>query len=36
MAVGATWVTDFAALILNFCDFSRCAKNKDSEKEGKL
>jgi NCS1 family nucleobase:cation symporter-1 len=23
MAVGATWVTYFAALYLNFCDFSR-------------
>jgi NCS1 family nucleobase:cation symporter-1 len=28
MAVGATWVTYFAALYLNFCDFSRFAPDK--------
>ena len=36
MAVGATWVTYFAALYLNFCDFSRYAKNKDAVKKGNL
>src|SRR5882672_1740310 len=34
MAVGATWVTYFAALYLNFCDFSRYAKNKQAVKVG--
>ena len=28
MAVAATWVTYFAALYLNFCDFSRYAPDK--------
>ena len=36
MAVGATWVTYFAALYLNFCDFSRYAKNKQAVKTGNL
>jgi len=36
MAVGATWVTYFAALYLNFCDFSRYAKNKDAVKVGNM
>jgi len=36
MAVGATWVTYFAALYLNFCDFSRYAKNKEAVKKGNL
>jgi NCS1 family nucleobase:cation symporter-1 len=36
MAVGATWVTYFAALYLNFCDFSRYAKDKDAVKKGNL
>ncbi|MBC7483965.1 MAG: cytosine permease [Rhizobacter sp.] len=36
MAVGATWVTYFAALYLNFCDFSRYAKDKQAVKTGNL
>ncbi|MEQ1806151.1 MAG: cytosine permease [Burkholderiaceae bacterium] len=36
MAVGATWVTYFAALYLNFCDFSRYAKDKDAVRKGNL
>ncbi len=36
MAVGATWVTYFAALYLNFCDFSRYAKNKAAITKGNL
>ncbi len=36
MAVGATWVTYFAALYLNFCDFSRYAKDKDAVRRGNL
>ena len=36
MAVGATWITYFAALYLNFCDSSRYAKNKDAAKKGNL
>ncbi len=36
MAVGATWVTYFAALYLNFCDFSRYAKNKQAVKVGNM
>ncbi|TBR72911.1 MAG: nitrate reductase [Burkholderiaceae bacterium] len=36
MAVGATWVTYFAALYLNFCDFSRYARNKDAITKGNL
>src|SRR5471030_640690 len=36
MAVGATWITYFAALYLNFCDFSRYAKNRSAVKKGNL
>ena len=36
MAVGATWVTYFAALYLNFCDFSRFAPDKATVKKGNL
>ncbi len=36
MAVGATWITYFAALYLNFFDFSRYAKNRDAVKKGNL
>ncbi|MBO9647269.1 MAG: cytosine permease [Variovorax sp.] len=36
MAVGATWITYFAALYLNFCDFSRFAKNKEAVRTGNL
>src|SRR5436305_3329924 len=36
LAVGATWVTYFAALYLNFCDFSRYAKDKDAVRKGNL
>ncbi|CAM2155818.1 nucleobase:cation symporter-1, NCS1 family [Pararobbsia alpina] len=36
MAVGATWVTYFAALYLNFCDFSRYAKDRDAVRKGNL
>ena len=36
MAVAATWVTYFAALYLNFCDFSRYAKDKDAVRTGNL
>ncbi|WHZ11187.1 MAG: Cytosine/purine/uracil/thiamine/allantoin permease family protein [Burkholderiaceae bacterium] len=36
MAVGATWVTYFAALYLNFCDFSRFAKNREAVTRGNL
>jgi NCS1 family nucleobase:cation symporter-1 len=36
MAVGATWVTYFAALYLNFCDFSRYARDKDAVRVGNL
>jgi len=36
MAVGATWITYFAALYLNFCDFSRYAKDRDAVKKGNL
>ena len=35
-AVGATWVTYFAALYLNFCDFSRYAKDKAAVRTGNL
>lgn len=34
MAVGATWITYFAALYLNFCDFSRYARNKGAVRNG--
>ena len=36
LAVAATWVTYFAALYLNFCDFSRYAKNKEAVTKGNL
>jgi NCS1 family nucleobase:cation symporter-1 len=36
MAVGATWITYFAALYLNFCDFSRYAKDKATVRKGNL
>ncbi|HEX7437665.1 MAG TPA: cytosine permease [Caldimonas sp.] len=36
MAVGATWVTYFAALYLNFCDFSRYAPDKATVRKGNL
>ncbi|MBS0340073.1 MAG: cytosine permease [Proteobacteria bacterium] len=36
MAVGATWITYFAALYLNFCDFSRYAVNRQAVKKGNL
>ena len=35
-AVAATWITYFAALYLNFCDFSRFSPNKESLKKGNL
>ena len=36
MAVGATWITYFAALYLNFCDFSRYAPDKAAVRKGNL
>jgi NCS1 family nucleobase:cation symporter-1 len=36
MAVGATWITYFAALYLNFCDFARYAKDKATVRKGNL
>lgn len=36
MAVAATWITYFAALYLNFCDFSRYAKSERSLHIGNL
>jgi NCS1 family nucleobase:cation symporter-1 len=36
LAVGSTWVTYFAALYLNFCDFSRYAVNRDAVRKGNL
>src|SRR5437868_2084739 len=35
-AVAATWITYFAALYLNFCDFSRYAKDKAAVRTGNL
>ncbi|HXR56650.1 MAG TPA: cytosine permease [Casimicrobiaceae bacterium] len=35
-AVAATWITYFAALYLNFCDFSRYAPNKETVRKGNL
>ncbi|MBI1218134.1 MAG: nitrate reductase [Rhodobacteraceae bacterium] len=35
-AVAATWVTYFAALYLNFCDFSRYATNEAAVRKGNL
>jgi len=36
VAVAATWVTYFAALYLNFCDFSRFARDKQAVRVGNL
>ncbi len=36
IAVAATWITYFAALYLNFCDFSRFSPNKESLKKGNI
>src|SRR6516225_4384402 len=36
MAVAATWVTYFAALYLNFCDFSRFARDERAVRVGNL
>lgn len=35
-AVAATWITYFAALYLNFCDFSRYAKDEAALRRGNL
>ena len=35
-AVAATWITYFAALYLNFCDFSRYAPDKETVRRGNL
>lgn len=35
-AVAATWITYFAALYLNFCDFSRYAKDEKTLRKGNL
>jgi len=35
-AVAATWITYFAALYLNFCDFSRYAKDEKALRKGNL
>ena len=35
-AVAATWITYFAALYLNFCDFSRYATNERTLRKGNL
>jgi nucleobase:cation symporter-1, NCS1 family len=35
-AVAATWITYFAALYLNFCDFSRYAKDEEALRKGNL
>lgn len=35
-AVSATWITHFAALYLNFCDFSRYAKDKETVRQGNI
>ena len=35
-AVAATWITYFAALYLNFCDFSRFARDKQAVRVGNL
>ncbi|TAN31117.1 MAG: nitrate reductase [Castellaniella sp.] len=35
-AVGATWITYFAALYLNFCDFARYAPDKSVVRKGNL
>lgn len=36
LAISATWITYFAALFLNFCDFSRFAPDKETVKKGNL
>ncbi len=36
LAVAATWVTYFAALYLNFCDFSRYAPDEASVRKGNI
>ncbi len=36
MAVAATWVTYFAALYLNFCDFSRYAPDEAAVRKGNI
>lgn len=36
LAAGATWVTYFAALYLNFCDFSRYARDREAVTRGNL
>ena len=36
MAVAAIWITYFAALYLNFCDFTRYAKDEAAVKKGNL
>jgi nucleobase:cation symporter-1, NCS1 family len=36
MAVAAVWITYFAALYLNFCDFTRYATNEAAVKKGNL
>ena len=36
LAVAATWVTYFAALYLNFCDFSRYAPDEKSVRRGNI
>jgi len=36
LAVAATWITYFAALYLNFCDFSRYAPDKATVRKGNL
>src|SRR3982751_3036016 len=36
MAVAAIWITYFSALYLNFCDFSRYAKNEAEVSKGNL
>ncbi|GAB3647077.1 NCS1 family nucleobase:cation symporter-1 [Ramlibacter alkalitolerans] len=36
LAVAAVWITYFAALYLNFCDFTRYAKDERAVKQGNL
>lgn len=35
-AIAATWITYFAALYLNFCDFTRFAKGREAVQKGSL
>lgn len=35
-AIAATWITYFAALYLNFCDFTRFAKGREAVRKGSL